>query len=535
MFPDLVLLPNGAFVPVQLLILSLALACVACLAWILVASPTKNAVWYSLALKKGASRAGLNAAEKGTSSVAIRAEHIPYDLEKRAILHRYQAFFLVGRNEAKLALRRTQRWMMIAHASHFPKPGDYRTYTVASIPLLVIRGPDGILRAFHNVCRHRAYTVARKPCGSSLRLACKYHGWQYDAAGRLVKAPQFADKPGFDLAANGLFRIHLRIDSGRFVFVNLATELADAFPWTDLSSPALKALDFGQKGMVEWEVELDVGWRVATLLPWFLDRARFVNHSWPKKALTYLYSSNGLHLQYVDDASFICDLGAGDFLLISALPLTGHKSIAKCTYLPSTVASAALDANLNANNNNNKNKSIMVEDLVRAELGAAVASLQRHRMATTALDFQQSAVRERLDKFSRHVHQHRRAETLAGRKLNPALRRPTPAAGSGFGSRPTTTIRGTTTANKNKNYPIGSAGEHLSTATTAGSSQQQQQQQEQQQSDVNNVGAVVDGDAAAADLEAEAIGNILDGLGDGATTSGWCPLLAGERSSELEW
>lgn len=157
----------------------------------------------------------------------------------------------------------TQRWMMIAHESQFPKPGDYRTYTVADIPFLVIQGQDGTLRAFHNVCRHRAYTVARKTCGSSLRLACKYHGWQYDAAGKLVKAPQFADKPGFDFAANGLFRIHLRIDSGRFVFINLATELADAFPWTDISSPSLQALDFG-RGVMEWQVELDVVWRVAS-------------------------------------------------------------------------------------------------------------------------------------------------------------------------------------------------------------------------------------------------------------------------------
>ncbi|KAK7987158.1 ISP domain-containing protein, partial [Apiospora saccharicola] len=495
--------------PMQLvLVVSLALACVACLAWIVVSSTPKHEAWYRVVSEKGVSRTGLNAAEKGTSSVAIRAERIPYELEKRAILHR--------------------RWMMIGHESQFVKSGDYRTYIVANVPFLVIKGQDGTLRAFHNVCRHRAYTVARKPCGSSLRLACKYHGWQYDAAGQLVKAPQFADKPGFNFAANGLFRIHLRIDSRRFIFINLATELADAFPWTDVSSPSLQTLNLGP-GALEWQVELDVGWRVATLLPWFVNGASFMKQSWPNKALTYLGSSNRLRLQYVDDASFICNLGAGDFLLISALPLTAHKSVAKCTYLPPPIAVAS-DPPVTA-------AVIRLENQVRDELGLAVAALQRHRMATTDLDYQQSAVRERLDKFSRHVHQHRRAETLVGRKINPALRRPTttnspshappPSMADDAGSR-------TSARTDTDNYPIG-AGEVISgeAAVAAGvvvvgaapeSSQQQQLQQIQQ---MLGAGVAVDVDA-----EAEAIFNALDGLGDGATASA-CPLL--ERSTELEW
>ncbi|KAK8064563.1 iron-sulfur cluster-binding protein [Apiospora phragmitis] len=509
------LLLSGAYEPLQLfLVVSLALVCITCLAWMLVSSTHKPKTWWhSKVLPETGtnSRAGLNAAEKGTSSVAIRAERIPYDLEKRAIVHR--------------------RWAMIGHASQFPKPGDYRTYTVADIPLLVIQGQNGegtSLRAFHNVCRHRAHAVARKPCGSSLRLACKYHGWQYDTAGQLVKAPEFVDDKagGFDFAANGLFRIHLRIDSGGFVFVNLATELADAFPWTDISSPALRTLDFGGGG------------GVGTLLPWFLDGTRFLHYRWSKKALTYLWSAHRLHLQYVDDASFICDLGAGDFLLISALPLTAHKSLAKCTYLPphrpnstTTTTTTPTSATISPNKDDN---DVNIENIVRTELAAAVAALKRHRMASpTALDFQQSAVRERLDKFSRHVHSHGRAETLAGRKINPALRRPTNTSGTNTnattspssssslhiaGSRTAATTAGG--SGSNNNCPIDGSGK-ISAAPRGESSQQQQQ------SLGVGVGVGVDADA-----EAEAICNALDGLGDGATTSG-CLLL--ERSTELEW
>ncbi|KAK8103647.1 uncharacterized protein PG998_010680, partial [Apiospora kogelbergensis] len=504
---------GGASNPIQLLAVgSLALACVISLAWMLLKTHKHRVLGspYRLSSEKADSRTGLNAAETGTSSVATRTERIPYDLEKRAILHK--------------------RWMMIGHESQFVKPGDYRTYTIADIPFLVIKGRDEdkesgtALRAFHNVCRHRAYTVVRKPRGSSLRLACKYHGWQYDATGRLVKAPEFAGKPGFDFAANGLFRVHLRIDTGRFVFINLATELADAFPWTDISSPSLRNLDFGQ-GVAEWEIELDVGWRVATLLPWFLNGDRILNCPWPKKALTYLWPTNRPRLQYVDDASFICDMGDGDFLLISALPLTADKSIAKCTYLPSAHPSpttASLDV-----------RSTHVEKLVREELFQAVAALQRHRMATTALDFQQSAVRERLDKFSRHVHQHRRGETRAGRKINPALRRPTScpsAAGvgsgsaSGSGSRPTAATAANTDIHTNY-CPIEPGEISPGDGKAPGSSQQARRWL------AESASAFAEGDV---DAEAEAICDALDGPGDGATTSAFtCPLRS-ERCAELE-
>lgn len=156
--------------------------------------------------------------------------------------------------------------MMIGHESQWTKPGEYRTFTVAEIPFVVIRGDDGKLRAFHNVCRHRAYTVVRKTSGRSLRLFCRYHGWQYDSAGRLLKAPCFpADGPeSLNLNDNGLFGIHLKIDSGRFVFVNFATKLADAFPWSDISPSKLKTLDLSIAE--EWEWEVDSDWRLASEL-----------------------------------------------------------------------------------------------------------------------------------------------------------------------------------------------------------------------------------------------------------------------------
>jgi phenylpropionate dioxygenase-like ring-hydroxylating dioxygenase large terminal subunit len=85
----------------------------------------------------------------------------------------------------------------------------------------LIRGKDDKIRAFHNVCRHRAYTITRKETGASTVLGCRYHGWSYDTTGRLVKAPQFDDVPGFDKSQNSLFEVHTHTTDHGLVFVDL--------------------------------------------------------------------------------------------------------------------------------------------------------------------------------------------------------------------------------------------------------------------------------------------------------------------------
>lgn len=60
-------------------------------------------------------------------------------------------------------------------------------------------------------------------------LGCRYHGWSYDTTGRLVKAPQFDNVPGFDKAQNGLFEIHVHTTDHGWVFVNLDAGLPVAF------------------------------------------------------------------------------------------------------------------------------------------------------------------------------------------------------------------------------------------------------------------------------------------------------------------
>ncbi len=78
-----------------------------------------------------------------------------------------------------------------------PNPGDYLSYEVGGLPILVVRAPDGSVRAYENICRHRAAPLARG-CGHAGRiLTCPFHGWSYDTRdGSLVAQPK--SRGGFE-------------------------------------------------------------------------------------------------------------------------------------------------------------------------------------------------------------------------------------------------------------------------------------------------------------------------------------------------
>ena len=84
--------------------------------------------------------------------------------------------------------------------------------------MVVVRGHDGALRAFVNVCRHRGHLVA-EGCGRRETLQCPYHAWTYGLDGSLRAAPRSEREPGFDLGDWALHRV--RVETwGPLVFVN---------------------------------------------------------------------------------------------------------------------------------------------------------------------------------------------------------------------------------------------------------------------------------------------------------------------------
>jgi choline monooxygenase len=112
-------------------------------------------------------------------------------------------------------------WQAAGRADQVAHPGDFFTTEVAGEPILAVRGADGQLRAFFNVCRHHAAAVATASCGHAQSFRCPYHGWNYGLDGSLKGMPEFAGVCNFDRAANGLVPIAVDLWEN-FVFVNLA-------------------------------------------------------------------------------------------------------------------------------------------------------------------------------------------------------------------------------------------------------------------------------------------------------------------------
>ncbi|MFO1079352.1 MAG: SRPBCC family protein [Reyranellaceae bacterium] len=96
--------------------------------------------------------------------------------------------------------------MFMGLASRLPKPGDYLTEDVAGMPVLMVRGADGEVRAFANICRHRGAPVA-EGCGNARAFVCPYHGWTFDTAGKLLGTTDKVGFAGLDLASHGLVRL----------------------------------------------------------------------------------------------------------------------------------------------------------------------------------------------------------------------------------------------------------------------------------------------------------------------------------------
>lgn len=111
-------------------------------------------------------------------------------------------------------------WQVVGRAEQVQRPGQFVTANIAEEPIVVVRGTDGELRAFYNVCRHHAAKVVTEPCGLASILHCPYHGWNYGLDGSLKGMPEFDGVNNFARSDNGLVPVKAEVWEA-FVFVNL--------------------------------------------------------------------------------------------------------------------------------------------------------------------------------------------------------------------------------------------------------------------------------------------------------------------------
>jgi phenylpropionate dioxygenase-like ring-hydroxylating dioxygenase large terminal subunit len=142
--------------------------------------------------------------------------------------YRDEAFFAL---EQEHVWRRT--WLFAAHESELVEPGAYKSFERSGAPIVLVRGHDGVVRAFYNSCRHRGAPLTRDDCGTAKRLTCQYHSWSYDLEGELKAVPDARSFAGLDMGALGLVPVRCETWEG-WVFVN---EDPDAGSLVDFLGP----------------------------------------------------------------------------------------------------------------------------------------------------------------------------------------------------------------------------------------------------------------------------------------------------------
>ncbi|MEM9011075.1 MAG: ring-hydroxylating oxygenase subunit alpha [Pseudomonadota bacterium] len=154
-------------------------------------------------------------------------------LSLRAEAYVEPAWFRVDRDEII-----AKTWQWVCHGEKVRAPGSYVTIEIAGRPVAVVRDRDGVLRAFYNVCKHRAHHLLSGE-GRTSRIMCPYHAWVYKLDGQLVRAPLTEHLEEFDPKSISLEPVQVEEFCG-FVYVNL-----------DPNAPSLKS----QTGTLETEIQ----------------------------------------------------------------------------------------------------------------------------------------------------------------------------------------------------------------------------------------------------------------------------------------
>jgi choline monooxygenase len=159
----------------------------------------------------------------------------------------------------------SRTWQLAGRVDQLTEPGDYVTTTVAGEPVVVVRGDDGALRGFFNVCRHHAAAVMTEPCGRAQSLRCPYHGWTYGLDGSLKATPELEGVQRFNHAENGLVPVNVATWE-KLVFVHLDPDPRPIAEHVgrmahDFASLGLDALHFYERRTFEiqcnWKVFVD--------------------------------------------------------------------------------------------------------------------------------------------------------------------------------------------------------------------------------------------------------------------------------------
>jgi carnitine monooxygenase subunit len=156
-------------------------------------------------------------------------------------------------------------WHCIGHVNELSDPGQFLTFDIFDQSIVALRGDDGVIRSFYNVCQHRGNRLLedrRGKLGSVIR--CGYHSWCYGRDGHLKSAPRSERLPDFDRKDYGLKPVRSEI-LGSFVFINFDPE---AVPLGEMAPGAERMIDQylpdigAMKLIEETDVVVPANWKV---------------------------------------------------------------------------------------------------------------------------------------------------------------------------------------------------------------------------------------------------------------------------------
>jgi choline monooxygenase len=152
-------------------------------------------------------------------------------------------------------------WVFAGAEAEIPAPGQMKPVEIGGSPLVLVRGKDGAVRAFHNVCRHRGAKLVTAPCKKAL-ITCPYHAWSYGLDGKLRSRPHFGGPGETDSFDNGggplLDLLEVRCTSWNgCVFVNISGDAPPVETWLTPLTARTEGYDYSA---IRWagKLEFDV-------------------------------------------------------------------------------------------------------------------------------------------------------------------------------------------------------------------------------------------------------------------------------------
>jgi phenylpropionate dioxygenase-like ring-hydroxylating dioxygenase large terminal subunit len=155
--------------------------------------------------------------------------------------------------------------LFVGLSSEVPGPGTYLAHRDAGVPLLIVRGRDGELRAFVGLCRHRGAQLLEDGAGSHPgRFTCPYHGWTYDERGRLIAQPCADGFAGIDRETLALTRLPVAERHGMIFVRTRPGEPIDVDAHLAGAADELRALDLaGHHRFARRELAAALNWKLA--------------------------------------------------------------------------------------------------------------------------------------------------------------------------------------------------------------------------------------------------------------------------------